>query len=170
MIWHSKINNHKAAIFRTGQLAIAAAMFWALAVGASQAVEPWADPKLPVKDGLELWLDGTHALGARPLKSREALNEWPDASGRGRNLRQDDKTAQPKLLNSAASALFASMASMMFSAPLSRARKWTRSPSRSLLRHARTWAFLRSPGNDSSFRSPIGMNLMPPGYCAETGG
>jgi putative heme-binding domain-containing protein len=62
------------------------------------AVESWADPKLPVKEGLELWLDATHAGGEKPIADFAALGDWRDASGRGRNLKQSNKDARPTLL------------------------------------------------------------------------
>jgi len=70
-----------------------------LAVGpfpAARSAEPWSDPKLPVKDGLELWLDA--ARTAEKFRVPGPLNVWMDGSGKGRHLRQTDKAAQPQLL------------------------------------------------------------------------
>jgi putative heme-binding domain-containing protein len=53
--------------------------------------EPWADPALPVKDGLELWVDAT-----RPSSD----DAWPDASGKRRDLRAPSVEARPKRLKS----------------------------------------------------------------------
>jgi putative heme-binding domain-containing protein len=53
------------------------------------AQEAWADPALPVKDGLELWLDAT-----RPGPE----DVWPDASGRKRELRAPSPDARPRRL------------------------------------------------------------------------
>jgi putative heme-binding domain-containing protein len=49
-----------------------------LALLLAVAQEAWADPKLPVRDGLEVWLD------ARQAPPKEGA--WLDASGRGRHL------------------------------------------------------------------------------------
>src|SRR5262249_50621725 len=59
------------------------------------APENWADPKLPVRDGLELWLDAAHATGEQIVPADGKLAEWKDASGRGRHLRQSQVNAQP---------------------------------------------------------------------------
>src|SRR5262249_12418287 len=70
----------------------------------SRAAEPWADARLPVKDGLELWLDAgrlnaaRQAQGQAALKTGETVAVWPDASKLGRHVRQDPKTAQPRLV------------------------------------------------------------------------
>ena len=67
-------------------------------------VEPWADPKLPVTEGLELWLDaGRHgaarmALKQAALRSGDPVDVWFDASGRGRHVQQPVKSAQPRLM------------------------------------------------------------------------
>jgi hypothetical protein len=45
---------------------------------AARAVEPWADPKLPVTDGLELWLDA-----ARIDAAAKAANEKTVPADRG---------------------------------------------------------------------------------------
>jgi putative heme-binding domain-containing protein len=60
----------------------------------SPAAEPWADPKLPVRDGLELWLDAT----TEPAPADGKLAAWRDASGKGRHLSQDKPDARPALL------------------------------------------------------------------------
>ena len=52
----------------------------------SHATEPWADPKLPVRNGLELWLDASHAAGDQSLPTDGKLNQWRDASGKNRHL------------------------------------------------------------------------------------
>lgn len=72
---------------------------FALAIGpfpVARSAEPWADPNLPVSDGLELWLDA-----ARPAETTKApgpLDVWMDGSGKGRHLRQPKEAARPKLL------------------------------------------------------------------------
>ncbi len=58
------------------------------------SVESWADPGLPVREGIELWLDGSRlgaALAARGLSAPTdgaKLGLWPDASGQRRDLVQ----------------------------------------------------------------------------------
>jgi putative heme-binding domain-containing protein len=64
----------------------------------SYAAETWADPNLQVRDGLELWLDATHATGDQPSPTDGKLNQWRDASGKNRNLLPPDASAQPSLL------------------------------------------------------------------------
>jgi putative heme-binding domain-containing protein len=76
---------------------IAAASLSLLVVTRSFAVEAWADPNLPVKDGLELWLDGAHATGDQPFPADGKLNKWTDASGKNRNLRSPDTKAVPSI-------------------------------------------------------------------------
>jgi putative heme-binding domain-containing protein len=63
---------------------------------ALKATEPWADPKLPMSDGLELWLDA----GRQPQApaNGKALETWFDASGRGRHLRQPTAAARPRFV------------------------------------------------------------------------
>jgi putative heme-binding domain-containing protein len=61
--------------------------------------EPWADVKLPVRDGLELWLDSTRATGDKPIPADGKLAVWLDASGKRRDLRQDTAVNQPKLVD-----------------------------------------------------------------------
>src|SRR5262249_20718979 len=70
------------------------------AVGRS--AEPWADPKLPITDGLELWLDAT-----RPGEKKRAdgpLDIWSDASGKGRHVRQPAEASRPTLVHAGNSA------------------------------------------------------------------
>ena len=58
---------------------------WALLLSAAlaPAAEPWADPKLTVTGGLELWLDATRLAGdkAQPKAGTplgvNALHDWP---------------------------------------------------------------------------------------------
>jgi putative heme-binding domain-containing protein len=71
-----------------------------LCVSAAQAgPEPWADPKLPARDGLELWLDATRITADGPVA------EWRDGSGRGRHVRQDKAAARPTLVKAGGSAV-----------------------------------------------------------------
>lgn len=61
---------------------------------AIQSAEPWADPKLPVKDGLELWLDATR-VAEKPIPDGK-VETWHDASGKGRHVRQTNEAFRPK--------------------------------------------------------------------------
>ena len=67
-------------------------------------IEKWADPQLPVKAGLELWLDASRENEAREshqLLKRAPngnLDFWHDASGHGRNLNQHLAAARPILV------------------------------------------------------------------------
>ena len=69
------------------------------------AVEPWADAKLPVKDGLELWLsaaDENHVRGGTTglptIPPNGALDTWHDSSGKKRHVRQPVDSARPRLM------------------------------------------------------------------------
>src|SRR5439155_22592265 len=55
---------------------------------------PWADPKLTITDGLELWLDA----GRQPQAPADdqLVESWFDASGRGRHFRQPNVGARPR--------------------------------------------------------------------------
>jgi putative heme-binding domain-containing protein len=71
--------------------------------GTTQAVEPWADAKLPVTDGLELWLDASRIDAAaqankEKLAANGKLGVWRDGSGNGRHLRQAVEAAQPTVV------------------------------------------------------------------------
>ena len=58
--------------------------------------EKWADPALPVTDGLQLWLDAGRlnaarlARGEKEFADGDKVEIWCDASGRGRDLTQKD--------------------------------------------------------------------------------
>lgn len=66
-----------------------------------RAVEPWADPQLPVQDGLEIWLDAsrqreaTRARGGRPLVEGAALTLFSDGSGKRRDFVQHHLEQMP---------------------------------------------------------------------------
>ncbi|QDU22817.1 ThuA domain-containing protein [Urbifossiella limnaea] len=70
----------------------------ALASGPVAAAEPWADAKLPVAGGLELWLDAARASASTPPPHDGKLETWYDASGKGRHLRQPVADARPTRL------------------------------------------------------------------------
>src|SRR5262245_14551592 len=84
-------------------LRILSALLFTLAAGLSaRAVEPWADSKLPVTDGLELWLDaGRLDAGAKATKEKAIVGSkvavWLDGSGKGRHLKQPLAKSQPTL-------------------------------------------------------------------------
>jgi putative heme-binding domain-containing protein len=70
------------------------------AAHSARAVEPWADAKLPVTDGLELWLDASRIDAASKANKEKPpaggkLAVWFDGSGNGRHLRQSAVSAQP---------------------------------------------------------------------------
>jgi len=78
---------------------LSVAAWWSVATSAeARAAEPWADARLTVQDGLELWLDGAHLHGDKAVDDNSKVKEWFDASGKGRNLKQKDAKAQPTLL------------------------------------------------------------------------
>src|SRR5688500_12623174 len=66
------------------------------------AAEKWADPKLPVTEGLELWLDAARlpaaneANGVSPPRAGGGVSVWYDASGRKRDARQDGPGRRPQ--------------------------------------------------------------------------
>src|SRR5262245_3059125 len=62
------------------------------------AAEKWADDRLPVTSGLELWFDAARVSAAKPLQPGAKLDQWPDGSGNGRHLRQPDAARRPALL------------------------------------------------------------------------
>ena len=76
----------------------AALLFGALVSDSSLAAEKWADTRLTVQEGLELWLDAAQAAGEGAVADNAELKEWLDASGKGRHLKQPDKKARPKLI------------------------------------------------------------------------
>jgi putative heme-binding domain-containing protein len=81
------------------------AFLLALASGSRlTAVEPWADAKLPVSDGLELWFDASRIdAGSQGMNGK--LVQWPDASGKKRNLKQPLAASQPTLVKVGDSAI-----------------------------------------------------------------
>lgn len=71
----------------------------------ASAAEPWADPKLTVTSGLELWLDAARANGDKLVPHDGKLEVWYDASGKGRHLRQPVAEARPTRLPGGATAV-----------------------------------------------------------------
>ena len=78
-------------------LVAAVALCFFLQARASDAAETWAEKTLSVLDGLELWLDASHATGDAPLPADGKLKQWRDASGRKRDLESPDANTQPAL-------------------------------------------------------------------------
>src|SRR5262245_33199653 len=72
------------------------------------AQEPWTDPQLSVRTGLDLWLDASRAAnalsGSKPLADGDRLPVWRDGSGHQRHVSQDTLQRQPKLVRVATSA------------------------------------------------------------------
>ena len=68
----------------------------------AHAIEPWADDKLPVKDGVELWLDASRQSSLRGAQKLNQLQEnmptdiWFDGSGLGRHVSQRVQENRPK--------------------------------------------------------------------------
>lgn len=83
------------------QLACVLAFAALLLPAASFAADEKKLPELPVRDGLELWLDAAALtgpkLGTPEMLEGLSLPVWPDASGHGRDLTQDKPTARPKV-------------------------------------------------------------------------
>src|SRR4051794_38134016 len=74
------------------------------------ALEPWADERLPVQDGLELWLDASRENQSRsavpstrreqlpPVASGAPLDTWHDGSGKKRDVVQFVPESRPHLI------------------------------------------------------------------------
>src|SRR5262249_37795902 len=60
---------------------------------------------LPLRDGLELWLDAGRVTADQPAPADGKLAEWRDASGKGRHLRQENPEARPTLVRAGSSAV-----------------------------------------------------------------
>ena len=66
------------------------------------AAEPWSDERLPVREGLELWLDCARQIPARttlqlpPLADRNRMDYLLDGSGHARHLEQKSPEARPR--------------------------------------------------------------------------
>jgi putative heme-binding domain-containing protein len=80
-------------------VALAALMLF-IATGARAAIEPWADPNLPAKEGMLLWLDAAQQPAAwsahqKTLADGQAVDVVYDASGNARDFSQSAADAQP---------------------------------------------------------------------------
>lgn len=79
---------------------VLAALSWGAFGGlpCAAAAEKWVDSRLKAPEGLQMWLDGSHAWGEgiRPFDGK--LPVWFDGSGKQRHLRQADVKSQPLVL------------------------------------------------------------------------
>lgn len=66
-----------------------------VAVPVTSGQEPWADSRLTVRGGLQLWLDGSRATGTQPVPADNKMAIWMDASGHGRHVGQARAEARP---------------------------------------------------------------------------
>jgi putative heme-binding domain-containing protein len=79
----------------------ASLLFLLLVATARGEIARWADPGIPLQDGLELWLDARRENEAREahymnrLAEGQGLDLWHDSSGRSRHLAQWTATARP---------------------------------------------------------------------------
>src|SRR5678816_373952 len=85
---------------------LAVLILLASAANLSFAIEPWADDKLPVKDGLELWLSAAQENRARAAGNPPAsippggqLDLWHDGSGKKHHVRQAAEIMRPRLFH-----------------------------------------------------------------------
>ena len=78
------------------------------AAASAFALEQWADGKLPVKDGVELWLDAARQPVVREARGLPepggTLDVWFDGSGHGRHMAQRVASSQPRWQRSAGGA------------------------------------------------------------------
>ena len=72
--------------------------FFFLSGLSSYAAEPWANADLPVRDGLEFWLDASRATADVPPPVDGKLKQWRDASGKNRTFLSPEISSQPSLL------------------------------------------------------------------------
>jgi len=69
---------------------------------AARGVETWSDPQMPVKDGLEIWLDGSRQReavrerGLRPVMEAAPMPMFADGSGHRRDFVQNVRDAMPQ--------------------------------------------------------------------------
>jgi putative heme-binding domain-containing protein len=100
----------------TPRLRIVAAVLICIAchsAGAHGDVERWADPRLPVRDGLLLWLDSARqpaawqVHGRTPPSDDAKLDVCYDGSGRGRDAVQLIRSSQPALMTTSGGAAIA---------------------------------------------------------------
>ncbi|HXJ76464.1 MAG TPA: hypothetical protein VNM37_26640, partial [Candidatus Dormibacteraeota bacterium] len=108
------MSSHKTAASMTGlRLTLAKRMgpallllYWLACFGAPAlpvlGVEPWADPRLTVTNGVALWFDasrqtaGRRALDLAPLVSGQPVDYLADGSGHRRHLVQPVPECRPR--------------------------------------------------------------------------
>lgn len=79
------------------------ALLFGINGGTASGAEPWADERLPVHEGLQLWIDAAQQTAARQVQGEGAVSDGTplsivyDASGRGRHLVQEDEDARPRI-------------------------------------------------------------------------
>ncbi|WP_165073363.1 ThuA domain-containing protein [Paludisphaera rhizosphaerae] len=83
---------------KAGLLAVLAVCLAAQTKPSRADVEPWADPNLPVKQGLRLWLDASRRPPGGAASPNAPMESWPDASGERRDFAQPRPTARPRLI------------------------------------------------------------------------
>ncbi|MDG3006147.1 ThuA domain-containing protein [Paludisphaera mucosa] len=81
---------------RGRRFAILLGVLWA--TSAVAGVEPWADPKLPVANGLRVWLDASRRPPGAEASSNADLATWADGSGERRDFVQPEPKARPRLI------------------------------------------------------------------------
>ena len=119
------------------------------------AVEPWADPALPVKDGIVLWLDASREQAARehhklpPIASGMGLDTWHDASGFARDAVQPIQAHRPRF------AIMGTNAMLMFNGESH--FLFARSPAASFS-DVSVILFAAPRSNPGSFRAFLAMN------------
>src|SRR5262245_10913858 len=83
-------------------LILCLAAFCGVSTISTMAVEPWADPRLGVTNGLALWYDASRQVAGRrafelgPLVAGQPVDYLPDASGHGRHLSQAAPEYRPR--------------------------------------------------------------------------
>jgi putative heme-binding domain-containing protein len=82
-----------------------------LAAPISRAAEPWADSRMPITSGTELWFDASREPAARQARelgspiNGKGIDYWHDASGHARHVNQRALDARPQWRRFAGSAL-----------------------------------------------------------------
>jgi putative heme-binding domain-containing protein len=73
-------------------------LFAILLVPRAQSAEKWADPRLPVTQGLEFWFDASRATGEEPVPEDGRISVWKDASGNRFDALQSSTEARPVVM------------------------------------------------------------------------
>src|SRR5688500_8897513 len=86
------------------------AVFLAFAVLRLFGAEPWTDPNLEIRGGLQLWLDASRQTAAREkaatrqIHNGDPLDRWLDGSGHARTFFQLTRGAMPRYRTSGSNA------------------------------------------------------------------